>query len=73
MKVALISRQKLGFATGEIPKPSAGSKEFDTRETCNGHMLSWLFNVVEQKITTTLLYQRFGSHCLVRLTRIAIK
>lgn len=57
MKVALVSRQKLGFATGEIPKPSAGSKEFDTRETCNGLMLSWLFNVVEQKITTTLLYK----------------
>lgn len=56
MKVALISWQKLGFATDEIPKPIAGNKERDAWETCNGLVLSWLFNVMEPEIAKTLLY-----------------
>lgn len=56
MKVALVSRQKLGFTTGDIVKPPVDSKDREAWETCNGLVLSWLFNAVEPEIATTLLY-----------------
>lgn len=47
MKVTLVSRQKLGFAIGDILKLETNSRERDAWETCNGLVLSCLFNVVK--------------------------
>lgn len=40
MKMTLVSRQKLGFAMGDIIKPVVESKDREAWETCNGLVLS---------------------------------
>lgn len=56
IKVALVARQKLRFSLGEIKKPTDDSKGRDAWKTCDSRVLSWLFNMVEPEIATTLLY-----------------
>lgn len=56
MKIALVSRQKLGFALSSIPKSAEGTKDRDAWENCNGLVMSWLFNAAEPEIVTTLFY-----------------
>lgn len=49
-----MSRRKLGFVIGDIPRPKVGEDVMDDWETCNGLVLSWIYNSVEPEIATIL-------------------
>lgn len=57
MRMWLVSRRKLGFVNGNIPRPAdQASEEHEAWEMVNGLLLSWITNAVEKHIAATIVY-----------------
>ena len=55
-KMALISKNKIGFITGTIPVPDTQSPLYQPWKHCNNLIISWLLNSVSQSITQSVIY-----------------
>lgn len=56
MEVALITKNKLGFALGACSKPEAGSPLLGQWDRCDKMVFSWIINVVIKDIGQSLLF-----------------
>jgi len=55
-KMALISKNKMGFITGSIPVPNTQSPLYPPSKHCNNLIISWLLNSVSQSIAQSVIY-----------------
>jgi len=55
-KMALISKNKMGFNTGSIPVPNTQSPLCPPWERCNNLIISWLLNSFSQSIAQSVIY-----------------
>lgn len=57
VKRALRAKNKLGFITGQIPKPSSVvDPAYDLWERCNDMVISWLLNSISPSIKASLMF-----------------
>lgn len=56
MNIALLTKMKLGFITGEYKKPNPGSKYLIHWNRCNDKLIAWIFNVVTPEIRSSIVY-----------------
>lgn len=56
MKIALLSKLKLGFVDGSIVKPSTTTTLFMYWSRCNDIVTSWILNTVSTEIRQSIMY-----------------
>ncbi|XP_056855147.1 uncharacterized protein LOC108850113 [Raphanus sativus] len=56
VQMALNVRNKLGFVTGTVPKPSPDHPDAGSWSRCNDMVATWLLNSVSKKIGQSLLF-----------------
>ncbi|VFQ86380.1 unnamed protein product [Cuscuta campestris] len=56
MKIALSSKNKLGFVEGKVIKPAVTSPSFNIWQRCNDMITSWILNVLSREIGESMLY-----------------
>ena len=55
-KMALISKNKMGFLNGSIIAPAATDPLHPAWERCNTLIMSWLLNLLSQSIAQSVIY-----------------
>ncbi|XP_068474622.1 uncharacterized protein [Phaseolus vulgaris] len=56
IRMALISKNKMGFLTGAVIEPALIDPLYPTWERCNTLIMSWLFNSLSQPITQSVIF-----------------
>ncbi|KAL2929561.1 Regulatory protein RecX [Bienertia sinuspersici] len=56
MEIALASKRKLGFVTGQVKRDREDQKKQELRDTCNNTVLSWLHASISDSIKKSILY-----------------
>ena len=67
MEVALIAKNKLGFALGTCAKPSVGSPLAGHWDRCDKMVISWIINAVINDIGQSLLFSPTANAVWVQL------
>ena len=55
-RMALISKNKIGFLTGVIPIPTPDDPTYSSWERCNTLLMSWLINSISPSIMQSIIY-----------------
>ena len=66
VRVALKSKNKLGFIDGTLNKPEAKEGDFTkhhARDMVNSMVCSWLLNVIDRKLQTSVAYAETEKQC----------
>ena len=61
MEVALIAKNKLGFALGTCSKPAVGSPLTGHWDRCDKMVISWIINAVIKDIGQSLLFSSMAN------------
>ena len=56
MKIALISKHKLGFVNGKCVQPDMNSKEYEAWLRADSMVISWILNSISKDIVDAFLY-----------------
>ena len=82
IRMALISKNKMGFLTGSIPIPEPTDSLYPSWERCNTLIISWLLNSLSQSIAQSVIYfdsavdvwndlkERFSQSDLLRIAEL---
>ncbi|KAI4351369.1 hypothetical protein L6164_005741 [Bauhinia variegata] len=63
MIIALSAKNKLGFITGELPKPDPSSPLLQAWNICNFIVISWILNVLNKEIAESVIYLSIIKSC----------
>ncbi|KAL0386162.1 UNVERIFIED_CONTAM: Retrovirus-related Pol polyprotein from transposon TNT 1-94 [Sesamum radiatum] len=56
MKIALRAKMKLGYITGNNPKPAEDSEEYEQWVRTDSLVISWILNTISKEIVESFLY-----------------
>ena len=56
MKISLSAKNKIGFVTGSIKRPSSTDNAFSSWQRCNDMVISWLLNSIHPDIASSVIY-----------------
>ena len=56
MVLALITKKKIGFINGKIPKLDVDSPLYEDWESCNTMVLSWLINSMHVDVSSSVMH-----------------
>jgi len=81
-RMALISKNKIGFLTGTIPPPDVHNSSYPSWERCNTLVMSWLLNSLSPPIAQSVIFldrasdiwtnlrERFSQSDLLRIAEL---
>ena len=85
VRMALVSKNKMGFLNGSIATPASTDPLYPAWERCNTMLMSWLLNSVSQSIAQSVIYldhaseiwkdlrERFSQSDLLRIAELQEK
>lgn len=56
MLMALNAKNKVGFVTGAIAKPSTSDPNFAVWTRCNDIVISWILNSISRELASSIIY-----------------
>lgn len=56
MLMALNAKNKVGFVTGAIAKPSTSDPNFACWTRCNDMVISWILNSISKELASNIIY-----------------
>ena len=69
VQVALSVKNKLGFVDGSLPRTTYGTDAIKLQQwdQCNNLVISWLLNVLDKKIASSVLFATTASSIWIQL------
>ena len=61
MRISLSAKNKIGFVTGSIKRPSSSYDSFPSWQQCNDMVLSWILNSIHPDIASSVIYAETAS------------
>ncbi|KAL2896215.1 Retrovirus-related Pol polyprotein from transposon TNT 1-94 [Bienertia sinuspersici] len=69
MEIALASKRKLGFVTGQVKRDRDDQRKQELWDTCNNTVLSWLHASVSDSIKKSILYHSSSREVWIQLEK----